>query len=629
MTERKKRNGLFLLLSAGTLAFALAGACFARAEGVTASADEAAPEPGRLELEQTDALGNRVVVPVEFDGETYALKDLVRNIFVCNAASARSYQDLTRTDFPVYTSETGVFDDGMAISIYANTIKAYDFYSAQMVGRDFYGVNGLNDGEKNLSQRKEEIPLYIDVHFNAAGMRFNAAYTPLEELHAALMVVGDGGDSNSQSDLYMQGTACDIISHEYQHGITQHTANLNTGGDPGAINEAISDIFGALIEGHDPSEEDFWLMGEDCSARGVAMRSVKDPKNCGTKGAETLDDKAVCQHRRHNNSCDDGWVHYNSTIISHLQYTAYEQYPEFFTRERIARLWFETLCRIKPDVTFRDFAVEFRAAAVSLQFEEKAMDAIDYSLYVNGFPSTGKFHKVSFMNEDGSLLTSEVVKHGESAVAPENPVKAATEEYRYIFDGWDSAFDKVTSDLVVKPIFRTELRYYSVEFLDAAGQIFKQQDNVSYADLDTVKSTEDLTPPEKESTAQFYYEFDHWDVSVDEDNGKVTITPLYREKTQVYTVIYQYRGEEYYSVTRPYGTLELVELPEGCLGWYMDKDCTVAASGRMLDRNMTIYGKPEHDFTPIIITVFCVGAAVLLGGGAAAIIIVKKKQKKR
>ncbi len=583
-----------------------------------------------MELEQTDALGNKVTVPVEYDGEKYILKDMLRNIFVYDASSARSQAEIENNDFPIYTSEDGVFEDGMAISIYSNIIRAYDFYTAENVGMDFPGVNGRNDDiPNNIADNPNEMPFFIYVHFNGGGMRFNAAYSALTTRYASVMVVGDGSLNNPNNDLYMQGTACDVIAHEYMHGITNAVARLAQSGDPGAINEAVSDIFGALIEGHDPSEDDFWLMGEDCAARGNAMRSVKDPKQGGTKGAETINDKQICQHRWHNQNCDYGGVHYNSTIISHLQYTAYSVAPEYFTRERMAKLWFRTVQTLSSDSTFQDFANKFRAAAIALSFDQEAIDAIDYSLFVNGFQNTGAFHRVSFMGDDGKLISDVIVKHGEAAVAPEAPEKAPTEGYRYIFEGWDKAFDIVTQDLVVRAIYREEARLYRVEFMDAQGNVFKQQENVSYPDLSAVKSTDNITPPEKASTVQYDYVFDHWETYLSEAEGRVTITPIYTQKLRQYNIVYSYQGREYYSTTRDYGILELIDVPEGCLGWYIDKDCTIAASGRMLDHDLTIYGKAEHDFTGLIIAVFCVGVAVLAGGAVVAVVVYKKKHKKR
>lgn len=639
MREKRKFRYFPILLGAGACAMAALGGLLLGGERLFIDADAAEPQIGRMETEQTDALGNTVTVPVEYDGEKYILKDMLRNIFVYDASafvydpSSRTTleQQIENTDFPIYTSENGIFEDGMAISIYYNTIRAYDFYTVENVGMDFPGVNGQNDEiQGNLNENRNEMPFYIYAHLNSGGMRFNAGYTTFPNQNASAMIVGDGSLDNPNFDLYRQGAACDVIAHEYMHGITNSVARLSTaGGDPGAINEAVSDIFGALIEGHDLTEDDFWLMGEDCSARGSAMRSVKDPKHGGTPGAETMSDKKICQHRWHNQNCDNGGVHFNSTIISHLQYSAYTYAPECFTPERIGKLWFRTVQTLTPNATFQEFAQKFRAAAVALQFEQKAIDAIDYSLYVSGLQNTGAFHKVSFMDDKGKLISDMIVKHGEAAVAPEAPEKEPTEGYRYIFEGWDKDFDDVTGDLVVRAVYREEARVYLVEFMDAQGNVFKKQENVSYPDLSAVKSTENITPPVKESTAQYVYEFDHWETYLSESDGKVTITPVYTQKVRQYKVVYSYQGREYYSTVRDYGILELIDVPEGCLGWYVDENCTIAASGRMLDRDLTIYGKAEHDFTGLIIAIFCVGVTVLAGGAIVAVVVYKKKHKRK
>ncbi len=41
--------------------------------------------------------------------------------------------------------------------------------------------------------------------------------------------------------------AADVIAHELTHGITQFEAGLLYLGQPGALNESISDVFGALV----------------------------------------------------------------------------------------------------------------------------------------------------------------------------------------------------------------------------------------------------------------------------------------------------------------------------------------------------------------------------------------------
>lgn len=61
----------------------------------------------------------------------------------------------------------------------------------------------------------------------------------------------------------------DVIAHEFTHGVTTHTAALRYSNQSGALNEAMSDIFGWALD------SDNWTIGED-SALG-AIRSIKDP----------------------------------------------------------------------------------------------------------------------------------------------------------------------------------------------------------------------------------------------------------------------------------------------------------------------------------------------------------------
>lgn len=89
---------------------------------------------------------------------------------------------------------------------------------------------------------------------------------------------GDGVTSNSLTTL-------DIGGHETTHGITQNEANLTYSGEPGHLNEAISDIFGAMVERSVLGESsDTWHIGEETwtpSVSGDAARYMDDPKDDG------------------------------------------------------------------------------------------------------------------------------------------------------------------------------------------------------------------------------------------------------------------------------------------------------------------------------------------------------------
>ena len=74
-----------------------------------------------------------------------------------------------------------------------------------------------------------------------------------------------------------------VIGHELTHGVTQFTAALDYEGQSGALNESVSDVFGALVEqfarGQDAADAS-WLIGAGLftdQVQGVALRSMKAP----------------------------------------------------------------------------------------------------------------------------------------------------------------------------------------------------------------------------------------------------------------------------------------------------------------------------------------------------------------
>lgn len=96
----------------------------------------------------------------------------------------------------------------------------------------------------------------------------------------------------------------DIAGHEMAHGVTSRTAGLIYSGESGGLNEATSDIFGAMVEFHARNAHDTpdYLMGEEIVATNVpgspdqqALRFMFDPSadgrspNCWTPAVADLD----------------------------------------------------------------------------------------------------------------------------------------------------------------------------------------------------------------------------------------------------------------------------------------------------------------------------------------------------
>lgn len=100
----------------------------------------------------------------------------------------------------------------------------------------------------------------------------------------------------------------DVVAHEFQHGVTQYTANLIYQNQPGTLNESFSDIFGEMVEARTFGRTD-WIMGS--SMPSSLYRNLRDPNASG-------DPKNMSQFRHTNE--DNGGVHINMTIVAHAYY---------------------------------------------------------------------------------------------------------------------------------------------------------------------------------------------------------------------------------------------------------------------------------------------------------------------
>ena len=68
------------------------------------------------------------------------------------------------------------------------------------------------------------------------------------------------------------------------------------------------------------------------------------------------------------------------------------------------------------------------------------------------------FHKVTFINYDGSEISTQEVEDGLDATPPEDPVKPSDDFYDYIFRGWQLDYNAVQSDMIIAPNFEPVLK---------------------------------------------------------------------------------------------------------------------------------------------------------------------------
>jgi Zn-dependent metalloprotease len=129
-------------------------------------------------------------------------------------------------------------------------------YYAGLVYDYYYNTHGRNSYDGNGAD------LVSTAHY---GTNYNNAYW-----NGSQMVYGDGDGSTF---IALSG-ALDVVGHELTHAVTERTANLAYENQSGAINESMSDVFGAMID------RDDWKIGEDVYTPGVAgdaLRDMQDP----------------------------------------------------------------------------------------------------------------------------------------------------------------------------------------------------------------------------------------------------------------------------------------------------------------------------------------------------------------
>jgi len=187
------------------------------------------------------------------------------------------------------------------------------------------------------------------------------------------MVFGDG-----DGEVFGRFTASiSVIGHELGHGVTQFTANLQYQGQSGALNESISDVFGALVEQHDRGQDAAaasWLIGAELftdAVEGAALRSMTEPGTAYDDDVLGKDPQPPHMADFVDTTEDYGGVHINSGIPNRafaLTATAIGGYAW----EAPGRIWYETLTggSLGPTTDFAGFAAATVATATRLYGED-------------------------------------------------------------------------------------------------------------------------------------------------------------------------------------------------------------------------------------------------------------------
>jgi Zn-dependent metalloprotease len=172
------------------------------------------------------------------------------------------------------------------------------------------------------------------------------------------MVYGDG-----DGQIFNRFTmSLDVIGHELTHGVTQYEAAPKYQGQPGALNESLSDVFGNLVKQYKLNQtvdKADWLIGAGLFSRkikGVALRSMKSPGTAYDDPTIGKDTQPARMKDYVNTSSDNGGVHINSGIPNRAFYlTAVEIGGKAW--ESAGNIWYITLRdRLRERSDFQEMA---------------------------------------------------------------------------------------------------------------------------------------------------------------------------------------------------------------------------------------------------------------------------------
>ncbi|ENQ3079016.1 peptidase M4 family protein [Bacillus cereus] len=230
-------------------------------------------------------LGDTKSINTTLSGSSYYLQDNTRG------ATIYTYDGKNRTTLPgtLWVDTDNIFTasrDAAAVDAHYYAGVTYDYY------KNTFNRNSYDNAGAALKST---------VHYKSG---YNNAFW-----NGTQMVYGDG-DGYTFAPL---SGGLDVIGHELTHAVTERSSNLIYQNESGALNEAISDIFGTLVEYYDNRNPD-WEIGEDIYTPGTAgdaLRSMSDPTKYGDPDHYS---------KRYTGTSDNGGVHTNSSIINKAAY---------------------------------------------------------------------------------------------------------------------------------------------------------------------------------------------------------------------------------------------------------------------------------------------------------------------
>lgn len=222
-------------------------------------------------------------------------------------------------------------DDDAIKVVYDVTSKVVEFYET-ILGRNSVDNHGLD--------------LVSSVHYR---VNFDNAFWNGQQ-----MVYGDG-DGQAFAEFYKSP---DVIGHELTHGVTQYESGLEYQGESGALNESISDVFGATfnqwLNSWTSDEPKGWLIGAGIMGTHATTNGKTCLRDMVNPGAPHCLSPQPDSYKNFDPTAD---VHENSGIPNRA-YAMFARAVGGNSWDRSIKVWY-TACtnrRLSSNATFADFA---------------------------------------------------------------------------------------------------------------------------------------------------------------------------------------------------------------------------------------------------------------------------------
>ncbi len=200
----------------------------------------------------------------------------------------------------VVSSSSSSWNPRDAVSAATNFAKVFDYYQQR------HNRNSIDGNGGNI----------------LAITRFGAGF------QNAFWLDGFEGMVFGDADVY--AGSLDVIGHEMTHGVISKTAKLIYQDQAGALNEALADIFGEMVENFAQGSND-WVVGTRLA------RPVRNMQNPGQFGNPST----MAQYD--NSPSDHGGVHKNSGIIDYAYYLLAQGETGAIGRSDAERIFYRAL----------------------------------------------------------------------------------------------------------------------------------------------------------------------------------------------------------------------------------------------------------------------------------------------